>query len=58
MAHKNDDVFDSKTLAMMLGISQASCRKLAESGKIKAFFEGRKMYFVVSSVKEYLEAGR
>jgi len=39
----------------MLGLSQASCRKLAEDGKIKAFRDGKKMFYDGASVKRYME---
>ena len=56
MAYKKDSVvYDSKTLAQMLGLSQASCRKLAMDGKIKAFKNGKKMFYDSLSVKKYME---
>lgn len=56
MAYKKDSgVYDSKTLARLLGLSQASCRKLAEDGKIKAFKDGKKMFYDGASVAKYME---
>lgn len=55
MEYKNDyEVYDSKSLARILGLSQASVRKLAFDGKIKAFRDGKKMFYDVASVKRYI----
>lgn len=55
MTYRMDSgVYDSKALAQMLGLSQASCRKLAETGKIKAFKDGKKMYYDGASVAKYI----
>lgn len=47
--------YDSKTLARMLGLSQASCRKLARDGKIKSYMDGGKMMYDGASVMRYME---
>ncbi len=55
MTYKNDEVLDSKAVAYMLGLSQASCRKLARDGKIKSYMNGGKMMYDGASVMKYLE---
>ena len=52
-AQKNSH-YDSKTLARMLGLSQASCRKLARDGKIKSYMDGGKMMYEGASVMKYI----
>ncbi len=47
--------YDSRRLAALLGLSQASCRKLGKEGKIKYTMSGSKMLFDANSVKRYLE---
>lgn len=49
------ETFDSRRLADMLGLSQASCRRLGKEGKIKFTMSGSKMLFDADSVKRYLE---
>ena len=55
MTYTKKEDFDSRTLAQMLGLSQASCRKLARDGKIKSYMDGGKMMYDGASVMRYME---
>ncbi len=52
--HKTE-LLDSRRLAELLGLSQASCRKLAKAGKIQYSMSGSKMMFDTESVRRYME---
>ncbi len=49
------DIYDTKSLANVLGVSQAFVRKLGRTGKIPYSMKGSKMIFVAGDVKKYME---
>ncbi len=47
-------MIDSQRLSEILGLSQASCRKLARAGKIQYSMSGSRMVYDMDSVMRYI----